>query len=87
MVFASIGFFIVVVSGVGVYLAMKADANRRAGAVPAKMLLTLDLDESIEGATGRRLEGFGYATATPCRTLIAIRRAKDDARVEGWSRK
>jgi len=85
-VLASIGFFVVVSIGVGIYVVMRADTLARpAPLAPEKMLLALDLDEGfVEGATGRRLDGFSLRAHTTLQdALIAIRRAKDDPRVLG----
>lgn len=84
-VLASIGFFVLVLSGVGVYFAMKADNLNRHMSAPEKIVLSLDLDDGfVEGATGRRLDGFSLHNRTTMQdALIAIRRAKDDPRVKG----
>ncbi|MBL8642300.1 MAG: signal peptide peptidase SppA [Rhodospirillaceae bacterium] len=85
-VFASIGFFIVVLTVAGVYFVMKADnLGPAAPKPPEKIVLQLDLDEGfVEGASGRRLEGFMLQHRTTLQdALIAIRRAKDDPRVVG----
>ncbi len=85
-VFASIGFFIVALTGLGIYAVMKAENLGPATPTPpAKIVLKLDLDEGfVEGSSGRRLEGFSLKSRTTLQdAIIAIRRAKDDARVVG----
>ncbi|MSO98267.1 MAG: signal peptide peptidase SppA [Rhodospirillaceae bacterium] len=84
-VLASIGFFFVVVSGVGVYVALKTEGMTGPVAAPDNMVLSLDLDDGfVEGASGRRFEGFALHSRTTLQdALVAIRRAKDDPRVKG----
>jgi len=85
-VLASIGFFIVVLVGLGVYFVMTAEnLGPAAPKAPEKIILALDLDEGfVEGASGRRIEGFVLQNRTTLQdALIAIRRAKDDPRVVG----
>jgi protease-4 len=83
-ILASVGFVVVILTGFGIYAVMNADkfaASRPPP--PEKMALKLDLDRSfVEGATGRRFNGFRFSRGpTHEDALIAIRRAKDDPRV------
>ena len=57
--------------------------HRPVAAMPAKIVLALDLDKAlIEGPGGPRLDGFSLKAATTLQdAVIAIRKAKDDARV------
>jgi len=85
-IFASVGFFVVLSMGLGVYFVLSQDNG--AGPTPSapeKMVLSIDLDDGfVEGATGRRFEGFSFRSETTLQdALIAIRRAKDDPRVLG----
>ncbi|MBL8628950.1 MAG: S49 family peptidase, partial [Rhodospirillaceae bacterium] len=85
-VLASIGFFIVVLSGLGIYALMRVEnLGPATPKAPAKMALHIDLDKGfVEGSSGRRLEGFSLRSRTTLQdAIIAIRRAKDDPRVTG----
>jgi protease-4 len=85
-VLASIGLFIVVIIGALTYFVVQADdLGPAAPKAPEKIVLKLDLDEGfVEGASGRRLEGFTLQNRITLQdALIAIRRAKDDPRVVG----
>jgi len=67
-----------------IYLAVNFDGMRRPVAVvPAKIMLTIDLDkEFVEGSGGPRLEGLSLrSSATLQDTVVAIRKAKEDPRV------
>jgi len=85
-VLASIGFFIVALTGLGIYFVMQADdLGPAAPKAPDKIILAIDLDQGfVEGASGRRFEGFSFQNRLTIQdALIGIRRAKDDPRVVG----
>ncbi len=85
-ILASMGFLVVVSIGIGIYFITSSDGGARtAPSAPDKMVLAIDLDDGfVEGASGRRFEGFSFHHETTMQdALIAIRRAKDDPRVLG----
>lgn len=85
-IFSGIGLLTLALIVGLVYLVASFDGVRKPVAtVPSKIVLTLDLDENlVEGPGGPRLEGFSLKSApTLQETVIAIRKAKDDARVVG----
>jgi protease-4 len=83
-ILASIGFMVVALSALGIYLASSFDpGNRAIATAPDKIILTLDLDKPlVEGSGGPRIEGFNLRRATTLQeAVIAIRKATEDSRV------
>ncbi len=82
--FASIGFLFVFASGIGIYIALSSDGDKQAEA-PASMILSLDLDAGYtEGQPPPSFSSLGVGRGTSLQdAVIALRRARDDDRVEG----
>jgi protease-4 len=81
---ASLGFFTLIIF-VGILYAVFQIQGTRTPSLPVtgKVVVSLDLDDAfVEGNSGPRLEGFNFRSVTSLQdVIIAIRRAKDDARV------
>ncbi len=83
-VLATFGFFTLLLFVAGLYAVFQLQGMRPSPTpVAGDMVLAINLDSKfIEGNSGRRIEGFGLASATSLQdAIIGIRRAKDDARV------
>ena len=82
--FAGIGLLVMAVIGGGIYFVAGLDRPREPiAATPDKIVLTMDLDEAlVEGAGGRNLKGFSFQSSNTLQeAVVALRKAKDDARV------
>ncbi len=83
-IFSGIGLLAMALFAGVLYLAFSFEGlHKSAAAVPNKIVLTLDLDKNfVEGPGGPHLEGLSLKSATTLQdAVIAIRKAKDDARV------
>lgn len=82
---ASLGFLVMVLTGVFVYLAVSSDGlGRKAAKAPDSMILSLNLDSGFaEGSSGPDLAAFGVPNQISLQdAIIALRRARDDDRVK-----
>lgn len=85
---ASLGFLVVVLTGVVTYLALSGDGlGRQKAEAPGSMVLSLNLDSSFaEGNSGPDLAAFGVSGPMSLQdVIIALRRARDDDRVKAIS--
>lgn len=85
---ASLGFLVVVLTGVFMYLALSGDGfGRQAAEAPDSMVLSLNLDTGFaEGNSGPDLAAFGVSGQMSLQdAIIALRRARDDDRVKAIS--
>lgn len=83
---ASVGFMVIVLVGVIIYLAVQADGvSTQAAKPPDNMVLSIDLDAGLaEGQSGPDFSSFGLSRQTSLKdAIVALRRAKDDDRVKG----
>jgi protease-4 len=83
---ASVGFMVIGLIGVFVYLAASGDSiQNEAAKAPPSMILSLDLDAGFsEGHSGPDFSSFGVGQQTTLQdAVIALRRARDDDRVKG----
>lgn len=82
---ASLGFLVIVLSGVFVYFAINSDGlGRKAAKAPDSMVLSLNLDTGFaEGGSGPNLSAFGVSNQITLQdAIIALRRARNDDRVK-----
>lgn len=85
---ASLGFLVIVLTGIVVYFALSSDGlNRKAAEAPSSMILSLNLDSVFaEGKGGTDLAAFGVPNQMSLQdAIIALRRARDDDRVKAIS--
>lgn len=82
---ASLGFLVILLTGIFVYLAASGDGlSRKVAEAPDSMILSLNLDSGFaEGSSGPDLAAFGVPNQMSLQdAIIALRRARDDDRVK-----
>lgn len=82
---ASLGFLVMLLTGIFVYLAASGDGlGRKVAQAPDSMVLSLNLDSGFaEGGSGPDLAAFGVPNQISLQdAIIALRRARNDDRVQ-----
>lgn len=84
---ASLGFLVMVLTGIFIYLALNSDGlGRKAAEAPDNMVLSLNLDSGFAESGGPDLAAFGVGKQVSLQdAIVALRRARDDERVKAVS--